>query len=254
MLIVLWLVLCLAAASLMLLPLALRLCALYRQYSGTRLVSCPEDRKASAVHIDTWRAVETGMDASPDLRLCECTRWPERAHCNQACMGQVVAHDSDLEVEPRVGRKQIYHLPIVLAAFAAWYIGAVWHSQYLFRGRWLAALGLTREDVSQAVWWFWPHLLSAAICLLFAYGVAWLLAVIHRKGVLSGILMAILLGGAIVAASWSGIARLPRELQRIEGAYVLLAALTIGAIVGGFSDRLVLPRPGPAAVTGRKSA
>jgi len=104
----------------------------------------------------------------------------------------------------------------MLAAFAAWYLEAVWHSQYMFRTRWMDALGLAHAQVKQTVWWYWPHLLTVAVCLLFAYGVAWLLAVCHRKGVLQGALMSVLLCGAVLGTNWYGIATLPHDLLVIE--------------------------------------
>jgi len=63
----------------------------------------------------------------------------------------------------------------------------------------------------------------------------------HRKGVLPGVLMAVPLCGALAAASWYGIARLPHDLSVIEAGYAVLAMLTVGAIVGGLYNRLVLP-------------
>jgi len=103
------------------------------------------------------------------------------------------------------------------------------------------AVGLTHAQVHQIVGWYSLHLLTVALCLLFAYGVAWLLAVCHRKGVLQGVLMSVLLCGAVLVASWYGIARLPHELLVIEAGYIVLATLTVGAIVGGLYDKLVLP-------------
>ena len=105
------------------------------------------------------------------------------------------------------------------------------------------AAGLTRAEVRQIRWWYSPHLLTAAVCLLFAYGVAWLLEVGHRKGVLQGVLMAVLLSGAVVAASWYGVARLPHDLLVVEAGYIVVATLTVGAIVGGLYDKLVLRSP-----------
>jgi len=241
MLFLIWLVLFLVAGSVILLPLALWLREIFRQYSGSRLVACPENQQAAAVSIDARHAAATGLNGCPDLRLCDCTRWPERVNCNQACLSQAVQAEPYAPGEVKAGTKQIYHLPIVLAAFAAWYLGAIWHSQYMFRTRWMDAVGLSRGQVKQIVWWLSPHLLSAAICLLFAYGVAWLLAVCHRKGVLQGVLMSVLLCGAVVAASWYGIARLPHDLLMIEAGYTVLATFTVGAIVGGLYNKLVLP-------------
>ena len=180
------------------------------------------------------------MDGCPYLRLAECTRWPERSGCDQECLCEAVQAGFNAPGEATAGTKPIYHLPVLLAAFAAWCLGAIWHSHYLFRARWLDAVGLNHAQLKQMVWWLSPHLLTAAICLLFAYGVAWLLAVGHRKGVLQGVLMSMLLCVAIAAASGYGIARLPYDLLAIEAGYTVLAALTVGAIVGGLYNKLVL--------------
>jgi hypothetical protein len=241
MLALIWLVLCLVGVSLLLLPLTLWRHEIRKRYSGSRLVACPENQKPAAVSIDVQHAEATGVDGCPLLRLSDCSRWPERLNCGQVCLTQAVQAGPYAPSEVRSGTKQIYHVPIVLAAFAAWCLGAIWHSQYLFRTRWLGAVGLSHAQVKQIVWWLSPHLLTAAVCLLFAYGVAWLLAVSHRKGVLPGILMSVLLCGAVVAASWFGIARLPHDLLAIEAGYAALATLTVGAIVGGLFNKFVLP-------------
>lgn len=242
MLLLLWLVLCLVLVSLiLLLPALLWRREIFERYSGSRPVACPENRQPAAVSLDARHAAATGIDGCPDLRLCECTRWPERSNCDRACLSQAVEAGPWPRREIRVEmKKQIYHLPILLAAFAAWCLGAIWHSQYMFRTQWLDAAGLTHAQIKQMVWWLSPHLLTAAVCLLFAYGVAWLLAVCHRKGVLQGVLMSVLLCGAVVATSWYGIARLPHDLLAIEAGYIALGTLSVGAIVGGLYDKLVL--------------
>lgn len=91
MLILIWLVLCLAAASIILLPLVLWRQEIYRQYSGSRLVACPQDQQPAAVTIDLHHALSTAIDGPPDLRLCDCTRWPERANCDRACLSSAAA-------------------------------------------------------------------------------------------------------------------------------------------------------------------
>ena len=239
MLLLIWIVLCLAAAAVILLPLALWRHEIYRKYSGSRLVSCPENQQAGVVNIDARHAVETGIDGCPDVRLRACTRWPERANCNQACLPQAVQAGTDTPTEVKAKTKQIYHLPIALAAFAAWYIGAIWHSPFAFRARWLGAIGLDRAEVKQIVGLY--LLLSLVVCLLFAYGVAWLLAVCHRKGVLHGVLMSAVLCGAVIAMGWYGIARLPHDFLVIEAGYIAVTTFTVGAIVGGLYDKLVAP-------------
>jgi hypothetical protein len=239
MLILLWLVLFLVVVSfLLLIPAAWRR-AIIERYAGGRPVACPENHQPAVVNIDVSHAASTMIDGSPELRLADCSRWPEKEACGQECLAEAVRAESYKEA-PRPGRKQIYHLPVLLAAFAAWYVGAIWHSGFLFRAQWMHALGLTYAQVKQIGWWASPHLLTSAICLLFAYDVAWLLALSHRKGVLQGVLMAALLSAALAAASWFAIARLPHQLFAIEAGYAVLATLTIGAIEGGMWDKMVL--------------
>jgi len=242
MLILIWLVLCLVAASLLLLPLALWRREIYKRFSGSRLVSCPENQRPGVVSIDARHAVATGIDGCPDLRLCDCSRWPERADCDQGCLPQAVQAGPDVPRALKSATKQIYHLPVVLAAFAAWYLGAVWHSRFLFRARWLDAIAIHPAQTRQIVGLY--LLLSVAVCLLFAYGVAWLLAVCHRKGVLMGVLMSALLCGTVIAAGWYGLARLPHDFLVIETGYTVLTMLMVGAIVGGLYDKLVAPSQG----------
>ena len=239
MVLLIWLVLFLLFVSMLVVAAGFARRAIFDKYSGARPVTCPENRQQAVVAIDTRHAAASVMDGSPALRLCDCTRWPERTMCNQGCLPQALHAQPYTEVRP-AGSKQIYHLPVLLAAFAAWYVGMIWHSHYLFRSEWTEAIGLTPSQVKEFVWWLSPQLLSAAVCLLFAYGVAWLLALLHRKGVLQGLLMSASLAAAVFIATWFGIARLPRGLVAIEAGYVLLATLIVGATVGGLWDKLVL--------------
>lgn len=240
MLIFIWLVLFLVVISFLLLVPASGRRWIYERYSGSRPVECPENQQYAVVHIDLKHAAATVIDGTPDLRLSECSRWPERAQCNQDCLSEAIHAEPYKQGEVKARKKQIYHLPILLAAFVAWYAGIIWHSHYMFRAQWMRAVGLTQAQVKEIVWWLSPHILTAAICLLFAYGVAWLLAVSHRKGVLHGVLMSVLLCGAVIATSWYGIARMPHDLFVIEAGYIVLATFTVGAIVGGLYDKLVL--------------
>ena len=237
---IIWLVLFLVIVSFLLLIPASWRHAIYERYSGGRPVTCPENQRSAVVDIDVRHAAETVMDGHPDLRLSGCTRWPERAQCDQACLSQAIHSEPYKQGEVNTERKQIYHLPVLLGASAAWFVGLIWHSHYLFRARWAHDVGLTSAQVKQIATWLSPHLLSVAVCLLFADGVAWLLAISHRKGVLQGVLMSVLLCAALVAASWFGIAQLPHDLFLLEAAYVALATLMVGAIVGGLYDKIAL--------------
>lgn len=93
MLLLIWIVLCLLAASVLLLPFELRRYYIKRRYSGTRLVSCPEDQRPGAVSIDVRHAMATAIDGSPNLRVSDCSRWPERSQCNRACLSHVSQGD-----------------------------------------------------------------------------------------------------------------------------------------------------------------
>jgi len=240
---VFWLLLFLVGTclfGLLLLPWGLQI---YGYYRGGRAVTCPETRQQVAVSFDALRVtVGRVMGRPPTLRLADCTRWPMRADCGQECIPEAVrtAPYTKGEIElPKT--KQIYHLPVVAAAFLAWVLGALWHSQHLLRTRWMQAVGLRESDLRQIIWWLTPHLLSAAMCLLFAYGVAWLLACRKREGAWQGILTSVSLWFAIAAASLAatGFAGVPGNLLEMEAAYTFLASVVVGAIIGGLSGKLV---------------
>jgi hypothetical protein len=216
---------------------------IHHLYAGPRAVTCPETHQQVGVSIDARHAAATGLCGVTDLRLSDCTRWPERAECGQECLPEAQRNEpySLGEVHVPKSRRPIYHLPVLLAAFAAWYVGIWWHSQFLFRPGWAAVLGLTRAEVKQIVLWYTPHLLSVAACLLFAYGVAWLQTWLHRKGVWHGILSSGLLWAAILLVTLPLVIGVSRDLFVIEVGYTLVAAIVVGAIIGGLSGRLVLP-------------
>jgi hypothetical protein len=241
---VFWLLLFVVGTCLVFLMPALWGREIYNHYRGSRAVTCPSTHRQVAVSFDAFHAALTGLRGKCDLRPAECTLWPARMQCGQECIpeAQQTTPYTQGEVElPKT--KKIYHVPVLIAAFAAWVFGAVWHSQYLFRTPWREAFGLSRPELRQMVWWWSPHLLSVAVCFLFAYGVAWLLAYRGRRGMWEGILASISLWAALAAAGliftgWTGI---PGDVLRIEIAYTSLASVAIGAIVGGLSGKLIAP-------------
>lgn len=217
-------------------------------YASPRPVTCPENHQQVAVTIDTSHAVLSRFRDRPSYRLSDCTRWPARARCGQECLSEALqsAPYTKGEVQPSKTVRQIYHLPVILAAFAAWYIGLLWHSHYLFRARWMEALGLTPAEVKQLVLWYSPHLLSVGACLLFAYGVAWLQIWLRRKGIWQGILSSTLLWSVLMLACSPSMRGIPRQLLLIEASYTLIAAIVVGVIVGSLRGKLVLPEFSPA--------
>ncbi|MBZ5682760.1 MAG: DUF1761 domain-containing protein [Acidobacteriia bacterium] len=245
MLLVLWLLLFLAVASLVLLMPTLWGREIYNHYRGSRAVTCPETRRQVAVSFDALHAAVTGLSApKPALRLSACTRWPTRANCGQECIPEALRAGPYTQGEVDLSTtKKIYHLPVLIASFVAWVLGAFWHSEFLFRERWMEALGLSDARLRQIVEWWAPHLISVAVPLLFSYGVAWLLACSGRKGLRSGILAStflwvLLTVATLPSAVWAGISR---DLLLLEAGYTFLASIAIGAIVGGLTGKLIEP-------------
>jgi hypothetical protein len=245
MLLLFWFLLVLFGSALVLFLPALWGREIHHQYSAPRAVTCPETHQQVGVTIDAVHAAATGLRGTPQFRLADCTRWPERIKCEQDCLPEALRNEpyTQGEVRPSRTKGPICHLPVLLAAFAAWYVGMVWHSPHLFRTRWMAALGLTPAQLKQLLLWYSPHLLSVAACLLFAYGVAWLQTWLSRQGVWQGILSSTLLWSAVLVVTLPSTSALPRELFLIEAGYTLVAALVVGAIIGGLSGRLILPTP-----------
>lgn len=66
-----------------------RLLGTWLRYRGTRIVVCPESREMVAVEVDAEHAALSASQGRPQLRLEDCTRWPERQGCGQECLGQI---------------------------------------------------------------------------------------------------------------------------------------------------------------------
>jgi hypothetical protein len=238
-----WLLLFVVGTCLVFLMSALWVWQIYNYYRGSRAVSCPETHRQVSVSFDALHAAVTGFFKKPDLRLAKCTLWPKSVYCGQECIPEASRTEPYTrgEIEPPKSKK-IYHLPVLIAAFASWLLGAIWHSQYVFRTRWMEALGLNRGQLRQMVWWWTPHLLSVAACFLFAYGVAWLLVWSKRRGVWRGMMASLSLWFAVALVSlWAtSLTGVSGELLRLEVGYTLLASVAVGAIIGGLSGRLLI--------------
>ena len=66
-----------------------RLIGTWLRYRETRVVVCPDNRKVVAVQVDAAHAALSAPQGRPELRLEECTRWPEKAGCGQECLSQI---------------------------------------------------------------------------------------------------------------------------------------------------------------------
>jgi hypothetical protein len=72
----------------------------WRTYRGTHIVQCPETRKPAAVRVDTRHYARNAvMNDLPEVRLASCSRWPERAGCDQACVPQIERDPIDTRLD-----------------------------------------------------------------------------------------------------------------------------------------------------------
>jgi hypothetical protein len=69
----------------------------YMLYRGRRVVVCPETRKYVGVEMNALHAATAAEDET-ELCLNSCTRWPERADCNQDCVYQIANAPEDCAV------------------------------------------------------------------------------------------------------------------------------------------------------------
>jgi hypothetical protein len=61
----------------------------YRAFRGGRTLTCPETREPAEVEVDAAHVAAAAWGGRLDVRLKDCSRWPERAGCGQECLGQV---------------------------------------------------------------------------------------------------------------------------------------------------------------------
>jgi hypothetical protein len=93
-----WLLVAGGLAILLVVLLGVRLGRAYLAFRGTRLVTCPETLRPAAVELDAQLAAWTAMIGEPVRRVAECSRWPERASCNQECLRQLAHAPGDCRV------------------------------------------------------------------------------------------------------------------------------------------------------------
>src|SRR5579872_2077668 len=74
---------------------AWRFWRIWLRYLGRMVITCPENHKPAGVSVDASHALATGLGGAPQLRLSECSRWPERAGCGQECLGQIAQAPGD---------------------------------------------------------------------------------------------------------------------------------------------------------------
>lgn len=75
----------------------------YLRYRGQRLLTCPETLKPAAVHVNVTNAARRAAIGKVDVRLDQCSRWPERQNCGQDYLGQLEADSEACLVRNIVG-------------------------------------------------------------------------------------------------------------------------------------------------------
>src|SRR6476646_4234667 len=74
------------------------------QMRGPRLVTCPETHAPAVVEVDLGHVALTSAAGLRQLRLRDCSRWPEKSHCGQACLAEIEEAPNDCLVREVVRR------------------------------------------------------------------------------------------------------------------------------------------------------
>ena len=61
----------------------------YLKFRGKMLVSCPETHQPAGVRVAAVKGALEATVRNPQIRLSECSRWPERQACGQECLQQI---------------------------------------------------------------------------------------------------------------------------------------------------------------------
>lgn len=85
----------------------------WRRYRGVRVITCPENHEPAAVRVAAVDAAKAQFIADDaDIHLRSCSRWPEMAGCDEACLQEIHASPHDCLLQTIV---------------ASWYEGKVCH-------------------------------------------------------------------------------------------------------------------------------
>jgi hypothetical protein len=79
------------------------------RYRGKRIVECPETREPVCTEIASVHAVTAKLIGNGDVVITSCTRWPERADCDQACSPAIAAAPRETLVTDIVTRWYAHH-------------------------------------------------------------------------------------------------------------------------------------------------
>jgi hypothetical protein len=72
-------------------PLGWSLVPLWRRMHEARRVECPALAGMATVQLDPWFAVKMHARGDRELRVKNCSQWPEQCACGQECLVQIGA-------------------------------------------------------------------------------------------------------------------------------------------------------------------
>lgn len=78
--------------------------ALVLRFRGKRIVTCPETHAPVGAKISAALAAGSWIVAQPRFVITACSRWPERAGCDQACAPQIEAAPDETLVRSIVAK------------------------------------------------------------------------------------------------------------------------------------------------------
>ena len=130
----------------------------------------------------------------------------------------------------------INYLAVLVAAAAAWALGAVWYMA--LAKPWMAAVGTTREKIAASKTQSGaslPFVFAFAACVLMAWVLAGIVGHLGQVTPRSGVISALFCWAGFVITTMivnNSFAMRSRMLLLIDGGYWLVALVLMGAIIG----------------------
>jgi hypothetical protein len=73
----------------LLIPICWSLGNTWRYARKARQLTCPELGGPADVGLDPWFAVRQHVSGAYELRVLECSRWPQQGACGRECLAQI---------------------------------------------------------------------------------------------------------------------------------------------------------------------
>jgi hypothetical protein len=81
-----WILLLAIAATAIVYVLLPIVASVFARYRKPRIVRCPETGVTAEIQVDARHAAATAVPGPPELRVADCSQWPDRKGCDQACL------------------------------------------------------------------------------------------------------------------------------------------------------------------------